>query len=281
MHMRIGTLDVAVADALRANDGDATGKTWPGMQRSAEPFRCRRGDVILQVRRVLRGIAAREGAKLRRLRAHRPALGQQIICAHTVAPQRVLHPLIHGDGVLHLEAGADLPVVLHVLADAGSSCCTGMPCCASNGAGPMPDSSSSCGEPIAPAARGFRPRACAYFNSSPCQNSIPTARLPSRRIYFGMGIGENTQVGPGHRRVQKRLGGGPAPTIADSALEISRRPRCRRRCGHRSPGFRSRSRRCFQASTISQRWRFSWTQSSPSAPWLSLAPRGYFSMLLK
>ena len=61
-----------------------------------------------------------------------------------------------------LKVCADLPVVLHVLANAGRvRGCTAMPCFASNAGGPMPDSSSSCGEPIAPAARMTSTRAAA------------------------------------------------------------------------------------------------------------------------
>src|SRR5262249_26818349 len=119
MGTRIRALDTAVADALRPYHRDAVREAWPVMQRAPEPLGARRRHVVLQVWRVLRGVAACERAELRRLRAHRAALGQQVVGSHAVAPQGILYPLVHGDGVLDLVGRADLPMVLHVLAHAG------------------------------------------------------------------------------------------------------------------------------------------------------------------
>src|SRR5262249_8175565 len=49
----------------------------------------------------------------------------------------------------------------------------------------------------------------------------PDGALALEAQHFGMGIGENAEVGSRHRRAQKRLGGGPAAAIADGALEIT------------------------------------------------------------
>src|SRR5262245_3929405 len=119
MCTRIGTLDPAPADALWSHDRDPARQPCPGMQRPAEAIGGRWRYVILQVGRLLREIAARERAQLRRLYAHRPAPRQHVVGTHGVAPDRARDPLVQRDGVLDLVGEADLPVVLHVLADAG------------------------------------------------------------------------------------------------------------------------------------------------------------------
>src|SRR5690606_11573826 len=61
---RVGALDAHMADALRAHDGDAVREARPFMQRAAEAVGADWRDVKMQVRRFLRGVAARESAKL-------------------------------------------------------------------------------------------------------------------------------------------------------------------------------------------------------------------------
>ena len=53
-----------------------------------------------------------------------------------------------------------------------------MPCCCSSAAGPMPESWSSCGEPIAPAARIISPRAAAC-DASPSRRKLDARRAPA------------------------------------------------------------------------------------------------------
>ena len=63
----------------------------------------------------------------------------------------------------------------------GASWTTGMPCCFSSAAGPIPEHCMICGEPMAPAVSTVSIRAEANCDSPPRENSTPTTRLPSIR----------------------------------------------------------------------------------------------------
>ena len=60
----------------------------------------------------------------------------------------------------------------------GVSCFTSMPCFCSSAAGPMPESWSSCGEPMLPAARTTSDFALTVTRLPSCTTSTPVQRRP-------------------------------------------------------------------------------------------------------
>ena len=89
------------------------------VQRLAEGVQRQRLHVVLHVGPAVPVRRPREGAQLRRRHAHRPAAQQGVLQAdQCLAPGRVGHG-VEGLDAVDAKHGADLQVVLQVLADAG------------------------------------------------------------------------------------------------------------------------------------------------------------------
>ena len=112
-----------------------------------------------------------------------PAPAQRVIEPHQRAAEQRRVGLVQRRDAGDLVDQPQLQMVLQIFADArlvehGAQCRA--PTAASPG--PTPDSSSICGEPIAPADRITSPRQRASFVSPFCRKRTPAARLPSNSI---------------------------------------------------------------------------------------------------
>ena len=112
-------------------------------------------------------------------------------------------------------------MILKIVADAGMSAVTPMPCARSSSAGPSPESCISCGELNAPPARMTSPLARAARVVPPCRYSTPTARRPSNRMRLASALVSTTRLD--RRRASPQIAdrGRPAPAILRRELEIA------------------------------------------------------------
>ena len=144
-------LEPQLAAAGRAQVADEAVKAGRD-ERLAEAVQAQGLDMILQVGLARLGVAPREGAELRgRRSAARAGTGRTR--GHPGAPSSSVGALVQGDGFGPCRP-AQLQMVLQVArrrpaaraAARSRAACSAAP-------GPMPDSCSRCGEPMAPAAR--------------------------------------------------------------------------------------------------------------------------------
>ena len=114
-------------------------------------------------------------------------------------------------------------MILQIFADAGQLMRYRDAVLLQHSAGPMPESCNSCGE--LHRARGEQDhcrRIAPPTSRSPCRNSTPVTRLPSRRRRLALRAGQHCQIGA--RRSagrRKRLGGVPAHAALLVDLEIA------------------------------------------------------------
>ena len=141
-------------------------------------------------------------------------------------PQSELARRVQRLHALDAEDRADLQVVLQVLADAGRSRRTAIPCACSSGAGPMPESCRICGVPIAPVARTTSPPGASLAVSAapPPAGATRTPARPALGVELDLadvGAGPDLQVRPALDRPQERLGRVPADAGALVDLEVA------------------------------------------------------------
>ena len=89
------------------------------MQRIAELVERKRLHVEFEIRRRMLARAAGEAAQLARGHRQRPGAQKRVLEPHHHLSDHAVGTLIQRDGVAHLEDGAQLQVILQVLADAG------------------------------------------------------------------------------------------------------------------------------------------------------------------
>ncbi len=101
----------------------------------------------------------------------------------------------------------------------GRSWTTGIPSAVNSSAGPMPESSISRGEPMAPELTITSDAARATFGAPPStEYSTPTARPFSTMTRSARALISTSRFGRGHRRMQEGARGGAAARIAAGDL---------------------------------------------------------------
>ena len=125
-------------------------------------------------------------------------------------------------GLRALVDQADLQVVLQVLADAGQLVHDRDAVrVAAARAGPMPDSCSSCGDWIAPAASSTSARAARVVHRAALAVAHADGAAALEQQAGGLRLGLDAQVGPPPRRPQIGLRGAAAPALAGGELVVA------------------------------------------------------------
>jgi len=119
--------------------------------------------------------------------------------------------LIERGDAVDLVDQPQLQMILQVGADAGRSAMTSMPCSRNCAAGPMPDNSRSCVEPIEPAERMTSPRQSALRVTPFCRQRTPAARLPSKMRPSARQPVFEPQIGAMQHRLEERARRRPTP----------------------------------------------------------------------
>ena len=187
-----------------------------------------RRDVELDVgrRRQRRSVGAlqraHEAAALVDADRERAAAANQPLQADRRLARERIELVVGRDRLRAFVVEADLQMVLQVLADAFERLARpARRTRASSAAGPMPESWSSCGVWIAPAASRTSARQRAVFSTPPCRYATPTARAPSNSTRGRVRGGLDPQVAAMARRLQERLRRAAAPAAVGRQLVVA------------------------------------------------------------
>ena len=123
----IGRVDMHRSPAFRPKVADRGGKGRKIVQRVAKFIQAQGLDVELDIRGFLRLVRLGESSQLAGRHGQRTRLEQQILQPHHRFTNQRIGPLVEGLGVLHLEDGADLQMVLQVFSHPGQGVFQGDP----------------------------------------------------------------------------------------------------------------------------------------------------------
>ena len=203
LHRAVAAGEMATADAFRPQVTDRDGDRRERVQRIPQLVGRQGLHVILQIRRLKRGVGLGEHAELAGRHRQGTTAAQEVFQPHpALAPDRMGHR-VERFGVLHLIDSADLQMVLKVLPNAGQIVQRVDPHAAQKVTLPDPRQLKDLGRIDRPRrkqhfALGLGAHRAALMGETHAGHTLAVQDQP-----IGMRMGDHPQVGALHRRAQE------------------------------------------------------------------------------